>query len=135
MLSLRPIDVLMQLLTPVRFNVPNAESYAARVLTADLNVEKADTDDQKHESASQRSSDIWKGLRLASKNQLSSFDRIEHGKGLEALQPAASSTEATGDGPAPTVPDDRGADPQEEHHSAEEQRPDERSQVTADAAA
>jgi THO complex subunit 1 len=135
MLSFRPTDVLMQLLTPVRFNVPNAESYAARVLTADLNVEKADTDDQKHESASQRSSDIWKGLRLASKNQLSSFDRIEHGKGLEALQPAASSTEATGDGPAPTVPDDRGADPQEEHHSAEEQRPDERSQVTADAAA
>jgi THO complex subunit 1 len=103
----------------------------------DLDLDMADTEEEKRELTSKKSSYVWKGLRLASKKQLSSFDRIEHGKGLEALQPATSSTEATGDSAVPIIPDDRGAaDPQEEHHSAEEQRPDHnQSQVTADSAA
>jgi THO complex subunit 1 len=118
----------------VRSNVLNAESYATKVRMTDLDLEMADTDEEKRQLAGKKSSHVWKGLRLASKKQLSSFDRIEHGKGLEALQPASSSIEATGDGTAPTIADDRGLDPQEEHHSVEEQRP-EHSQVTADTAA
>jgi THO complex subunit 1 len=101
----------------------------------DLDLEMADTDEEKRQLAGKKSSYVWKGLRLASKKQLSSFDRIEHGKGLEALQPAASSIEVTGDDTAPILSDDRGLDPQEEHHSVEEQRPDQHSQVTADTAA
>jgi THO complex subunit 1 len=123
------------LLTPVRSSVPNAESYATKVRTTDLDMEMADTEEEKRQLTGKKSSYIWKGLRLASKKQLSSFDKIEHGKGLEALQPANSSIEATGDDTAPPIPDDKGPAPQEEHHSAEEQRPDHFSQVTADAAA
>ena len=101
----------------------------------DLDMEMADAEEEKRQLTSKKSSYVWKGLRLASKKQLSSFDKIEHGKGLEALQPATSSIEATGDDTAPPIPDDRGPDPQDEHQSAEEQRPDQFSQVTADVAA
>ena len=83
----------------------------------------------------QKSSYVWRGLRLASKKQLSSFDRIEHGKGLEALQPVTSSIEATGVDVAPTASDDQGLVPQDEHQSVEEQRADQHSQVTAESAA
>jgi THO complex subunit 1 len=99
----------------------------------ELDLDMADTEEEKRELTGKKSSYVWKGLRLASKKQLSSFDRIEHGKGLEALQPATSSIEATGDGAAP---DDQGTDPQDEHQSVEEQRPDqEQSQVTVESAA
>jgi hypothetical protein len=135
MCSLRPNDISNQLLTPVRFNVPNAESYASKVRMTDLDLEMAGTEEEKREVGDKKSSYVWKGLRLASKRQLSSFDRIDHGKGLEVLQPVASSIEATGDETAPTVPDDKGADPQEEHHSVEEQRPGSHNQVTTGPAA
>ncbi|KAF2033660.1 nuclear matrix protein [Setomelanomma holmii] len=125
---------LAQLRQTDRFNVPNAESYATKVRMTDLDLEMADTDEERREVGGKKSSYVWKGLRLASKKQLSSFDRIEHGKGLEALQPVTSSIEATGDDTAPTVSDDRGSDPQAEHQSVEEQRADQHSQVTADTA-
>jgi len=127
-----------QLLTPARTKVPDAESYADKVRMTDMDLEMPVTEEEKRELMGKKSSYVWKGLRLASKKQLSSFDRMEHGKGLEALQPANPSTEAN-DGAVPMIPDDRGAaDPQadSEHSSVEEQRPDHGDgQVTADSAA
>ncbi|KAF1920911.1 nuclear matrix protein [Ampelomyces quisqualis] len=106
---------LAQLRQADRSNVPNTESYATKVRMTDLDMEMVDTEEEKRQLTSKKSSYAWKGLRLASKKQLSSFDKIEHGKGLEALEPATSSIEATGDDTAPPIPDDRGPDPQEEH--------------------
>lgn len=131
----RPIDISIQILTLVRFNVPNADSYATKVRMADLDLEMAGTEEKTREVGSKKSSYVWKGLRLASKKQLSSFDRIDHGRGLEALQPVTSTIEATGDELASTMTDDKGTDPQVEHHSAEEQRPDQHSHLTAETAA
>ena len=133
--SVRPVEPPIQLLTLVRFNVPNAQSYATKVRMTDLDLDMADTEEEKRQVAGKKSSYVWKGLRLASKKQLSSFDRIDHGRGLEALQPVTSSIEANGDESAPTVTDDKGSDPQAEHHSAEEQRPDQHSQVTTETVA
>ncbi|CAN9147358.1 unnamed protein product [Alternaria alternata] len=126
---------LSQLRQRDRFNVPNAESYAKKVKMTDLDLEMTDAEEEKRQAGDKKSSYVWRGLRLASKTQLSSFDRIEHGKGLEALQPATSSIEATGVDAAPTTSDDQGVIPQDEHQSVEEQRPDQRSQVTAEPAA
>ena len=98
----------------------------------DLDLEMANTDAEKHELEEKKSSYIWRGLRAASQKQLSSFDKIEHGKGLEALQPVPSQAEIAGDDTAPTVPEDRDVVPQEEQHSVEEQRAEQRSQVTTD---
>ena len=101
----------------------------------DLDLDMADTEEEKRQVGEKKSGYVWRGLRLASKKQLSSFDRIEHGRGLEALQPVTSSTEAMGDDTVPTGSDDRGSVPQDEHQSVEEQRADQRSQVTMDTAA
>lgn len=131
----RPTYAPVQSLTLVRFNVPNAESYANKVRMTDMDLDMAGTDEEKRQVRDKKSSYVWKGLRLASKKQLRSFDRIEHGKGLEALQPATSSVETTGDDTASTVPDDRGLYAHEEHQSVEEQRADQYSQVTAGTAA
>ena len=76
-----------------------------------------------------KSSYVWRGLRLASKEQLSDFDKIEHGKGLEALQPATAVIEATGDD---NTPADRGFIAQDEHQSVEELRADQSQVTTAD---
>jgi THO complex subunit 1 len=97
-----------QPLINIRFNVPNAESYADKVRMTDLDLEMAETEEERRQVGDRKYSYVWKGLRLASKKQLSSFDRIEHGKGLEALQPVTSSIEAVGDDTTPTVPDDKG---------------------------
>jgi THO complex subunit 1 len=98
----------------------------------DLDLDMANADDEKRELEEKKSSYIWRGLRAASQKQLSSFDKIEHGKGLEALQPVTSQAEIAGDNTAHTVPEDRDAAPQEEQHSVEEQRAEQRSQMTAD---
>ncbi|KAF2633618.1 nuclear matrix protein [Macroventuria anomochaeta] len=123
---------LSQLRQRDRFNAPSAEIYAKKAKMIDLDLEIANNDAEKRELEEKKSSYIWRGLRAASQKQLSSFDKIEHGKGLEALQPVPSQAEIAGDNTAPTVPEDRDAAPQEEQHSVEEQRAEQRSQVTAD---
>ena len=115
--------------------MPNAESYAKKVRMTVLDLDMADTDEEKRRLGEKQSGHVWRGLRLASKKQLSSFDNIQHGKGLEALQPVNSSIEATGVDAAPTASDDQGPAPQDQHQSVEEQRPDQHGQVTADPAA
>jgi THO complex subunit 1 len=103
----------------------------------DLDLDMADTEEEKRQLEEKKSNHVWRGLRLASKSQLSSFDRIEHGKGLEALQPVASSIEATGVDAAPNASEDQGSVvPQDEHPSiVEEQRPGQQNQVTTEPAA
>lgn len=100
----------------------------------DLDLDMADADEEKRQVGEKKSSYVWRGLRLAAKTQLSSFDRIEHGKGLEALQPASPAIEATGVDAAPTASDGQGPIPQDEHQSVEEQRADQQGQVTTEAA-
>ncbi|EUC37912.1 hypothetical protein COCCADRAFT_33004 [Bipolaris zeicola 26-R-13] len=98
---------LSQLRQSDRFKVPDAEWYGKRVQMRDLDMDMADGDEEKRQLEESKASDVWRGLRVASKSQLSRFDRVEHGKGLEALQPATSSTsEATGPEVAPTGSDE-----------------------------
>jgi THO complex subunit 1 len=115
-------------LTTIRSNAPSAEAYAKKVKMIDLDLEMAGTDAEKRNLEERKASFIWRGLRAASQKQLSSFDKIEHGKGLEALQPALPQAEITGDNTAPTAAEDRDTAPQE----VEEPRAEQRDQVTAD---
>lgn len=94
----------------------------------------ADTEEEKRKLLENKSSRTWRGLRLASQDQLKSFDSIEHGKGLEKLPPVTLSSEATGDENAPTAPEDRDSVPQEQHPSVEEQRADQQDQIMSDSA-
>ncbi|KAJ8107750.1 hypothetical protein OPT61_g8650 [Boeremia exigua] len=119
---------LSQLRQRDRFNAPSVENYAKKVKTIDLDLEMANSDAEKRELEEKKSSYIWRGLRAASQKHLSSFDKIEHGKGLEALQPVPSQSEIAGNDTAPIVPEGRDAAPPDEQHSVEEQRAEQRSQ-------
>ncbi|KAF2133429.1 nuclear matrix protein [Dothidotthia symphoricarpi CBS 119687] len=119
---------LSQLRKADRFNVPNAESYAKKVQTTDLDLEIAGTEEVKRELEDKKSSYVWRGLRLASKQQLSLFDKIDPGKGLEALHSVSSSTEATSNDTA-RVSLESG------DHGIEEGRAGEQSQITVDTVA
>ncbi|KAF1365234.1 hypothetical protein EJ07DRAFT_150756 [Lizonia empirigonia] len=123
---------LSQLRQRDRFNAPSAETYAKKVKMIDLDLGMAKTDTEKRELEEKKSSLIGRGLRAASQKQLSSFDKIEHRKGLEALQPVLPQAEIAGDNTAPAATEDRDTAPQEEQHSVEELRAEQRSQVTAD---
>ena len=119
-------------------DLPSVESYAKKVQMTELDLDMAGSEEERRQLEEKRTSYIWRGLRLASKQQLGSFDRLEHGKGLglgvEALQPV-SSNEAAGEDNAQTGPEDRDMVPQEEDQSVEDQRADQQSQVAADSAA
>jgi THO complex subunit 1 len=99
---------------------------------ANMDLEMAETEEDKRQVEERKYSYVWKGLRNASKKQLSLFDRIEHGKGLEALQPATFLVEAVGDDTPPTILEDKG---HEEDQSVGEQRAGQHGQVTAETAA
>jgi THO complex subunit 1 len=93
------------------------------------------SEEEKRQLEERKTSNTWRGLRLASKSRLSSFDRLEQGKELERLFQPVTSIEAAGEDSAPSGPDRQGFAPAEQHQSVEEQRPDQQSQVTTGDAA
>jgi THO complex subunit 1 len=109
-------------LMAVRFTAPSAEGYAKKIKMAELDLEMTDADEERRALESKKGSYVWRGLRAASRKQMSSFDRMEHGRGLEALQAARTSAEIAGDDTASSVPGDQGGAPQTEESSVEEQR-------------
>ena len=119
----------------IRFIKPSPATYMERIQTIKQKFGSAISEEEKRQLEEEKTSSTWRGLRLASKDQLSSFDSLEQGKDVKRLFQPDNSIEATGDDNAPTAPEDRDPIPQVEHHSVEEQRPDQRSQVTVDMAA
>lgn len=51
----------------------------------ECDLEMAKTDEDKQLTANARSSKLWRALRIASKNKLNIFDRIDDGNNLQAL--------------------------------------------------
>ena len=96
---------------------------------ADLDLELATSEEERLQLEEKKSSNIWRGLRLASKNRPSLSDRPEHGKGVERLVQPGTSIEAAGEDNAPTTPEVRDPVPQQE---TEEQRADQQSQIMAE---
>lgn len=117
-----------------RFEAPSADSYASKVRMTELDLDMVTSDEERRQLEERKTSNTWRGLRLASKYRLSSFDRLEHGKGLERLFQPVTSTEAAGEerDSAPNGPEGRDSVPQEQHQSVEEQRAGEQSQVTTE---
>ncbi|KAF2016265.1 hypothetical protein BU24DRAFT_346476 [Aaosphaeria arxii CBS 175.79] len=120
---------LTQLQQSDRFSTPSAESYATKIRMTELDLDMVTSDEEKRQLEESKTSNSWRGLRLASKSRLSSFDRLEHGKGLERLFQPVTSIEAAGE------TDGRDSVPQEQHQSVEEQRAGEQSQVTTESVA
>ncbi|KAF2473142.1 nuclear matrix protein [Lindgomyces ingoldianus] len=130
---------LRQLKLAQRLDVPSAETYVSRVPFTEpgqeIDQEMVTSEEEKRQKEEHKTSNTWRALRIASRSRLSLFDRLEDGKPLERLFQPVTSIEAAGEDNAPTGPEGRDSVPQEQHQSVEEQRADQRSQVTADAAA
>ncbi|KAF2178872.1 nuclear matrix protein [Zopfia rhizophila CBS 207.26] len=130
-----------------RHAVPSGESYVRDVQTMELDLDMVTSEQEKREMGENKASNTWRALRIASKDKLSLFERLDgqdaqrqftaqlDSKVLERLFQPEPAIEATGEDNAPTAPEGRDAVPQEQHQSAEEQRAGQRSQVTADTAA
>ncbi|KAF2115991.1 nuclear matrix protein [Lophiotrema nucula] len=118
-----------------RFEPPSAESYHKVIQTVEMDLDMAFTEEERRTLEERKASNTWRGLRLAAKDRLSSFDRLEYGKGLGRLFQPATTIEAASEDNAPTAPDDRDHIPQEQHQSVEEPRAEQTGQVTADTAA
>ncbi|KAL1610448.1 hypothetical protein SLS60_002116 [Paraconiothyrium brasiliense] len=105
---------LAQLRQRGQFTKPSPKDYTARIETTD---QQPPTEEDPRELNEKITSSTWRGLRLASQNQLSLFDRFNHANGLKSLfQPGQTRTE------------DKGGDPQPEQ-TVEEPRADQQSIV------
>ncbi|KAJ4305047.1 hypothetical protein N0V90_000577 [Kalmusia sp. IMI 367209] len=79
-----------------RFAKPSPQEYTTRIETTD---QKPPNEDDLREPEEKVTSSTWRGLRLASRDQLSLFDRFSHADGLKSLFQ-----------PAQTVPKDKGGE-------------------------
>ncbi|KAL8917749.1 MAG: hypothetical protein Q9208_007801 [Pyrenodesmia sp. 3 TL-2023] len=70
---------------PERYTLPKVEDYKAAIMEDEFDMAMARTEEEKEEVATRKASKMWRALRLASKNRLKLFDKIEDGKDLGPL--------------------------------------------------
>ena len=68
-----------------RYSIPSAESFRGLIADDEFEIATAKTEEDKHLATNARSSKLWRTLRIASKNRLNLFDRIDDGNNLQAL--------------------------------------------------
>ncbi|KAL1632858.1 hypothetical protein SLS56_003348 [Neofusicoccum ribis] len=120
-----------------RYTIPTAESLHRGIQGDELDLEMAMTDEDKHNLQEAKASKTWRALRIASKDRLSLFDKIDDGKQLEALFEPEGGDDAGKDERATTEAaesrvDGSVAEAASQAHVQEEQRAEQQgSQVTA----
>ncbi|KAJ5273582.1 hypothetical protein N7478_008707 [Penicillium angulare] len=68
-----------------RFTVPTADSFMMGIMDDEMDIDMAQTPDDKNVAIISKASKTWRVLRLAAKSRLSAFDKIEDGNNLKAL--------------------------------------------------
>ncbi|KAF4306140.1 THO complex subunit THOC1 [Botryosphaeria dothidea] len=120
-----------------RYTIPTPESLHRGIQGDELDLEMAMDDDDKHKLQQAKASKTWRALRIASKDRLSLFDKIDDGKQLQALFEPEGSDEVGKDERATTETaesrvDGSVAEAASQAHVQEEQRAEQQgSQVAA----
>ncbi|KAL8849101.1 MAG: hypothetical protein Q9221_005905 [Calogaya cf. arnoldii] len=70
---------------PARHNLPKVEDFKAPIMEDEFDLDMAKTEAEKESIGVARASKMWRTLRLASKNRLNLFDKLEDGNGLGPL--------------------------------------------------
>ncbi|KAL8681411.1 MAG: hypothetical protein Q9186_002486 [Xanthomendoza sp. 1 TL-2023] len=70
---------------PARYTLPKVEDFKGPIMEDDFDMDMAKTEVEKESVAVTKASKMWRTLRLASKNRLNLFDRLEDGVGLGPL--------------------------------------------------
>jgi THO complex subunit 1 len=65
--------------------LPKAETLAEKVAEVELDLDMARTDEEKQSLQESKASTTWKTLRIATKTNLSGFDKVQNGTGLDLL--------------------------------------------------
>ncbi|KAI9833141.1 MAG: hypothetical protein M1819_003763 [Sarea resinae] len=77
---------LDRLKDPEKHKLPLAESFQGPIMDNDFDIDMAGDDEaKKTELEEQKASKLWRALRIASKNKLKLFDKIDDGRKLEVL--------------------------------------------------
>jgi THO complex subunit 1 len=67
-----------------RFCLPKGETLVQQVQEVELDLEMA-TDEEMRPLQESKSTKTWKTLRIASRSNLSGFDKVQNGTGLDGL--------------------------------------------------
>ena len=76
---------LERLKQPDRFTTPAMDSYMRGIADDEFNIDMAQNTEEKEEAIKAKVSKTWRTLRLASRNKLNLFDKIDDGKNLKIL--------------------------------------------------
>lgn len=68
-----------------RSELPDAKTLVRDVQEMDLDLDIANTEDEKRELEDQKMSKTWRALRLMSKTKLNLFDKVDDGRNLECF--------------------------------------------------
>ena len=78
-------DGLEKLKQPERYSIPTADSFERPIADDEFEIEMAQTEEERRVAEDAKSSKIWRTLRIACKDQLNVFDKIDDGKHLRVL--------------------------------------------------
>ncbi|KAE8144410.1 THO complex subunit 1 transcription elongation factor-domain-containing protein [Aspergillus avenaceus] len=78
-----------------RFTVPAADSFMMGIMDDELDIDTAQTMEDKESASRAKVSKTWRILRLSAKSKLATFDKIEDGKNLRLLFESAQPSEGT----------------------------------------
>ncbi|GKZ73568.1 THO complex subunit 1 [Aspergillus niger] len=76
---------LERLKDPERFSVPAADSLMMGIMDDELDIDTAQTKEDREYALRSKSSKTWRILRLSAKSKLAEFEKIEDGKNLKIL--------------------------------------------------
>ncbi|KAJ5161461.1 hypothetical protein N7492_006853 [Penicillium capsulatum] len=78
-----------------RYSVPAADKFRMGIMDDDMDLDMAQSQEDKEAAERSKFSKIWRILRLTGKSKLAAFDKIEDGKNLDALFATAAPSEPT----------------------------------------
>lgn len=76
---------LDRLKEPGRFSVPAPDSLQMGIMDDEMDVDMANSKEDKDNALQSKASKTWRILRLSSRSKLAAFDKIDDGKNLKAL--------------------------------------------------
>lgn len=94
-------DGMEKLKESERYSIPTAESFERPIADDQFTIEMGSSAEEKQSAEDAKASKLWRALRIASRNKLKLFDRIDDGKNMDALfrpGPEASSQKMEVDG-------------------------------------
>lgn len=81
--------------TRSRFSVPAADSFMMGIMDDEMDMDMAQSKEDKDIAIQSKASKTWRILRLSSRNKLAAFDKIDDGKNLKVLFETPSPAEGT----------------------------------------